>query len=274
MSAPHSLEYAAVNAGSVNTLANIVAAAYAQAKADAAELAAKGHTEAWSDYGADVTGSNIALSVVDQGTLALLNEISKNELDTTVIEAGKIATGLVVANSIVGNSITATQIAANTITASQIAANAITTSELAAGSITAAKGQIADLAVTTIKIGAHAVTIPLYTSTTSVRNGAPSNYAWETVLSATVALSSAGELAAWGMVDLEFWDNVAWGVRILINGTQTGIVTNGGGMQNAVPVVGARTCNAGNRTVLIQWYGPTTHIRFNAAHMVIQGAYR
>ena len=94
-------------ADGIVTLEEERAIADAQAKADAAELAAKGYTEGWSDYGADVTGSNIALSVVDQGTLALLNEISKNELDTTVIEDGKIATGLVVANSIVAGTITA-----------------------------------------------------------------------------------------------------------------------------------------------------------------------
>jgi hypothetical protein len=60
------------------------AIADAQAKADAAEAAAKNYTEGWCEQGADITGDNVAASIVNQGAFATVDEINESNFATYV----------------------------------------------------------------------------------------------------------------------------------------------------------------------------------------------
>jgi len=133
----------------------------AKKKADAAKLDAMQYTENWCDQGADVTSTNFAKGIVNQGDLATKNVVGINDLNSTVISNGKITTNLVDANSIVSRSITANEIATNTITANEIAAGAITASEIGANKVITCSANIGDLVVDTLNIAGNAVTVPL-----------------------------------------------------------------------------------------------------------------
>jgi len=67
----------------------------ATTKADTAESNANSYTEGWSEQGADVTGANIAASVVNQGALATVDEINESNFATYIkyLNADAIAVG-------------------------------------------------------------------------------------------------------------------------------------------------------------------------------------
>lgn len=84
----------------------------------------------------------------------------------------------------------------------------ITTGHIAAGSITAASGIIADLAVTTLKIGSNAVTVPMYMSGHGgLNNLGPGSLAW------------AGSTTAYYADDVDIVAIVNWQAMSALSGS-------------------------------------------------------
>jgi len=113
--------------------------------------------------GADKTAENIALAIMNQGSLATKNSVTATEIANGAITTVKIALGAVTAdivaagaiteNKLYTGAVTADKIAANTITAAKIAANTITANEIAAYTITAAKMNVAQLSAIAADLG-------------------------------------------------------------------------------------------------------------------------
>ncbi len=125
--------------------------------------------------------------------------ITASEIAANTITSSQIANGTITSTQIAGGTITATQIAASTITAAKIAAGTLTATEMSAGAITAGKiaanaisaagGEIADLAVTTLKIAGNAVTLPVAAYTSGEVTGAAGG-TWTSAQSVTIAVGS------------------------------------------------------------------------------------
>lgn len=100
--------------------------------------------------------------------------------DTTQINGGKIYTNSILANSIAASTITGNKIKAGTITSSLIASNTITAGNIAAGAITSSavstnqiissSSNLGNAVVTTLKIGANQIIIPVYAYTATQQN--------------------------------------------------------------------------------------------------------
>jgi len=209
---------------------------------------------------------SVSLGGLGAGSIATLNAIANSNI--TSIDGGKITTGYVGAARIAAGSLNANKITSQTITATQMAANSINASELNANCITVGGGHISSLAVDTLQIADNAVTVPIYDSNTTSRNGTNSYILVETV---TVVLDQVGYIFAWGTVDQDFAAHVQWDVYLMIDGYN--VFATGGGLAHvSATVSGGRLCSAGSRVVRLYWRGYNANITHNASVLCAQGA--
>lgn len=106
-----------------------------------------------------VTADKIAASAVSTDKLDA-GAVTANKIAASAVTADKVAASAVTADKIAASAVTADKVAANAVTADKIAAAAITAGKIAANAITASGGEIADLAVSTLKLQDDAVTVP------------------------------------------------------------------------------------------------------------------
>lgn len=150
-----------------------------------------------------ITAYHIAANAIGTEELAA-NAITSDKIGANQITAGKIAAGVITTNELAANSVSAGKIAANAVTAGTVAAGAIGTTQLqasavtadkiAAGSIVAGSAIISDAAITTLKIGGNAVTIPQVKETQSFITGMSSTLT--EIISDTINFPYQGRLLA------------------------------------------------------------------------------
>lgn len=172
---------------------------------------------------AEITGAKIANATI---TDANINSLNADKITAGTLAAGRIAAG----------SITGSHIAASTILAGNIAGGQITAAKMAANSITAANGAIADLAVTTFKIGNNAVTVPASASGTTATVG-PS---YASLCWATATMAGSQTLLI-GQVNITATaDNTNYAIRIYRSDGYVYQTVSGGPIQSgskASPIV-------------------------------------
>lgn len=134
-----------------------------------------------------------------------------------------------------------------------------------------ATAYIGDLQVSTIKIGANAVTVPQVFSTQAVVYGNGSN---QLLCELYVTLSSAGYLEA------QFFGSQAYQgsvpdttINLYIDGSLISGVSNGGGQaQTSIALGGMRYLGAGQHYLSVYWYGATSAVSIGNINLIGIGA--